>query len=88
MFEQLSSIIEIAFFLMFYGSIHSFAMNVGATRLEKQKTIIIKKSNFFSRRILPLFDSTFLTREAILLALVVSPFAFLYLHDSFLKSYQ
>ncbi len=39
MLETYVDIIEIAFFLMFYSIIHGWAMEIGAKRLERQRTI-------------------------------------------------
>lgn len=80
--ETYVDIIEIAFFLMFYSIIHGWAMEIGAKRLDKKRTTMTKTSSFITRRILPLFDSPYYTREAILLAFLVAPFPFIYLKDS------
>ena len=80
--ETYIDIIEIAFFLMFYSIIHGWAMEIGTKRLDKKRTTMTKTSGFFTRRILPLFDSPCYTREAILLAFFVAPLPFIYLRDS------
>ncbi len=82
MLETYVDIIEIAFFLMFYSIIHGWAMEIGAKRLEKQRTTMTKKSSFLTRRVFPLFDSPYYPREAILLAFFVAPLPFIYLKDS------
>ncbi len=82
MLENFSDIIEIAFFLMFYSTVHGWVMEIGFKRLEKQRTSMTKKSNFCTRRILPLFDSPYYTREALILAILVAPVPFIYLKDS------
>ncbi|MDA9761845.1 hypothetical protein N9C84_02110 [Desulfobacterales bacterium] len=82
MLENFSDIIEIAFFLMFYSTVHGWVMEIGFKRLEKQRTSMTKKSNFYTRRILPLFDSPYYTREALILAILVAPVPFIYLKDS------
>lgn len=82
--ETYVDIIEIAFFLMFYSVIHGWAMEIGAKRLGKKRTTMTKKSSLLTRRILPLFDPPYYTREAILLALFVAPLPFIYLKDSML----
>ncbi len=51
MLETYVDIIEIAFFLMFYSIIHGWAMEIGAKRLEKQRTTMTKKSSFLTRRV-------------------------------------
>ena len=82
MLENYVDVIEIAFFLMFYSFIHGWAIEIGSKRLEKKRTVMTKKSNFFTRRILPLFDSPYYTRESILLSFLVAPLPFIYLKDS------
>jgi len=82
MLENFSDIIEIAFFLIFYSTVHGWVMEIGFKRLEKQRTSMTKKSNFYTRRILPLFDSPYYTREALILAILVAPVPFIYLKDS------
>ena len=82
MLENFSDIIEIAFYIMFYSTVHGWVMEIGFKRLEKQRTSMTKKSNFYTRRILPLFDSPYYTREALILAILVAPVPFIYLKDS------
>ena len=82
MVENFADIIEIAFFLIFYSTVHGWVMEIGMKRLEKQRTSMRKRSNFFTRRILPLFDSPYYTREALILAILVAPLPFIYLKDS------